>query len=41
MTAKFEISKHKAGTYRVHLNAAKGEIVAASQAYETKTNAGL
>jgi hypothetical protein len=39
MAAKFEISKDKAGKYRFHLKAANGEIVAASQAYETKTNA--
>ena len=35
---KFEISKDKAGKYRFHLKAANGEIIAASQAYETKAN---
>ena len=39
MAAKFEISKDKSGKFRFHLKAANGEIVAASQAYETKANA--
>jgi uncharacterized protein len=39
MAAKFEISKDKSGKYRFHLNAANGEIVAASQGYETKESA--
>lgn len=39
MAAKFEISKDKAGKFRFHLKAANGEIVAASEAYETKANA--
>jgi hypothetical protein len=38
MSGKFEISKDKAGKFRFHLKAANGEIVAASQAYETKAN---
>jgi uncharacterized protein YegP (UPF0339 family) len=36
MAGKFEISKDKAGKFRFHLKAANGEIIAASQAYETK-----
>jgi uncharacterized protein YegP (UPF0339 family) len=36
MAAKFEISKDKSGKYRFHLRAANGEIIAASQGYETK-----
>jgi uncharacterized protein len=36
---KFEISKDKAGKYRFHLKAANGEIIAASQGYESKTGA--
>lgn len=41
MAAKFEISKDKAGKFRFHLKAANGngEIIAASQGYETKANA--
>jgi hypothetical protein len=39
VAGKFEISKDKAGKFRFHLKAANGEIVAASQAYETKANA--
>lgn len=39
MSGKFEISKDKAGKYRFHLKAANGEIIAASQGYETKANA--
>jgi uncharacterized protein len=39
MAAKFEISKDKAGKFRFHLKAPNGEIIAASQAYETKANA--
>jgi uncharacterized protein YegP (UPF0339 family) len=39
MAAKFEISKDKAGKFRFHLKAANGEIVAASQGYETKASA--
>ena len=36
MAAKFEISKDKSGKFRFHLKAANGEIIAASQGYETK-----
>lgn len=36
MAAKFEISKDKSGKFRFHLKAANGEIIAASQAYDTK-----
>jgi uncharacterized protein YegP (UPF0339 family) len=32
----FEIFKDKAGKYRFHLKATNGEIIAASEAYETK-----
>lgn len=39
MAAKFEIMTDKAGKFRFHLKAANGEIVAASQAYETKASA--
>jgi uncharacterized protein YegP (UPF0339 family) len=39
MVAKFEISKDHAGKFRFHLKAPNGEIVAASQGYETKANA--
>jgi uncharacterized protein YegP (UPF0339 family) len=35
MAAKFEISKDHAGKFRFHLKAANGEIIAASQGYET------
>ena len=39
MAAKFEISKDKAGKFRFHLKAPNGEIIAASQGYETKATA--
>jgi uncharacterized protein len=39
MAGKFEISKDKSGKYRFHLKAANGEIIAASQGYETKESA--
>jgi uncharacterized protein YegP (UPF0339 family) len=39
MAAKFEISKDKSGKYRFHLKAANGEIIAASQGYETRESA--
>lgn len=39
MAGKFEIIKDKTGKFRFHLKAANGEIIAASQAYETKANA--
>jgi uncharacterized protein len=35
----FEISEDHAGKYRFHLKAPNGEIIAASQGYETKANA--
>jgi uncharacterized protein len=35
MAAKFEISKDHAGKFRFHLKAPNGEIIAASQGYET------
>jgi uncharacterized protein len=39
MAAKFEISKVKAGKFRFHLKVPNGEIIAASQGYESKANA--
>ena len=39
MAGKFEISKDKAGKFRFHLKAANGEIIAASQGYETTESA--
>ena len=39
MAAKFEICKDKAGKFRFHLKAANGEIIAASQGYDTKGSA--
>lgn len=39
MAAKFEINKDKSGKFRFHLKAANGEIIAASQGYETKESA--
>jgi uncharacterized protein YegP (UPF0339 family) len=37
--AKFEISKAKSGKFRFHLKPANGEIIAASQGYETRESA--
>jgi uncharacterized protein len=39
MAAKFEIFKDRADKFRFHLKAPNGEIIAASQGYETKANA--
>jgi len=39
MAGKFEISKDKSGKFRFHLRAANGEIIAASQGYETRASA--
>jgi uncharacterized protein YegP (UPF0339 family) len=39
MAANFEISKDHAGKFRFHLKAPNGEIIAASQGYETKASA--
>ena len=39
MAGKFEIIKDKRGEYRFHLKAGNGEIIAASQAYDTKASA--
>ena len=39
MAGKFELFKDHAGQFRFHLKAANGEIVAASQGYETKASA--
>jgi len=36
---KFEITKDKAGKFRFHLKAANGEIIAVSQAYDSKSSA--
>ena len=41
MAAKFEISKDHAGKFRFHLKAPNGEIIAASQGYETKASAHI
>jgi uncharacterized protein YegP (UPF0339 family) len=39
MAAKFEISKDHAGKFRFHLKGPNGEIIAASQGYESKASA--
>jgi uncharacterized protein YegP (UPF0339 family) len=39
MAARFEISKDDAGKFRFHPKAPNGEIIAASQGYETKASA--
>jgi uncharacterized protein len=39
MAAKFEIGKDKSGKFRFPLKTAIGEIIAASQGYETKESA--
>ena len=39
VAAKFEISKDHAGKFRFHLKAPNGEIIAASQGYETNASA--
>ena len=39
MAGKFEIIKDKSGEYRFHLKAGNGEIIAASQGYESKASA--
>ena len=39
MASKFEISKDKSGKFRFHLKAPNGDIIAASQGYETKAGA--
>jgi uncharacterized protein YegP (UPF0339 family) len=39
MTAKFELFKDAAGTFRFHRKAANGEIIAASQGYTSKAAA--
>jgi uncharacterized protein YegP (UPF0339 family) len=39
MAAKFEISTDHAGKFRFHLKAPNGEVIAASQGYETKVSA--
>jgi uncharacterized protein YegP (UPF0339 family) len=39
MAAKFEITKDKAGKFRFRLKAANGEIIATSEAYESKASA--
>ena len=36
MAGKFEIKKDKAGKFRFNLIAANGEIIASSEAYESK-----
>jgi uncharacterized protein YegP (UPF0339 family) len=39
LAAKFEIFNDKGGKFHFHLKAPNGEIIAASQGYETKANA--
>ena len=39
MAGKFEITKDKAGKFRFRLKAGNGEIIAVSEAYETKPSA--
>jgi uncharacterized protein len=39
MAGKFEISMDKSGKFRFHLKSPNGEIIAASQGYETKASA--
>lgn len=39
MAGKFEITKDKAGKFRFRLKAGNGEIIAVSEAYETKASA--
>lgn len=39
MAGKFEVFKDHAGKFRFHLKASNGEIIASSQAYETKASA--
>ena len=39
MAANFEIIREKSGTFRFHLKAVNGAIIAASQGYETKASA--
>jgi uncharacterized protein YegP (UPF0339 family) len=39
MAARFEISEDHAGKFRFHLKAPNGEIIAASQGYQTKASA--
>ena len=39
MSGKFEITKDKAGKFRFRLKAGNGEIIAVSEAYETKAAA--
>ncbi|KMO84771.1 hypothetical protein MCHUDSM44219_00395 [Mycolicibacterium chubuense] len=36
MAGKFEITKDRAGKYRFRLDAGNGEIITASEAYDTK-----
>ena len=39
MAGKFELYEDKAGKYRFRLKASNGQVVAASQAYESKASA--
>ena len=39
MAGKFELYQDKAGKYRFRLKASNGQVVAASQAYESKASA--
>jgi uncharacterized protein YegP (UPF0339 family) len=39
MAGKFEITKDKAGKFRIRLKASNGEIIATGEAYESKASA--
>lgn len=39
MAGKFEITKDKAGKFRFRLKAGNGEIIAVSEAYDSKASA--
>jgi uncharacterized protein len=39
MAGKFELYSDKSGKYRFRLKASNGQIIAASEAYETKASA--
>jgi uncharacterized protein YegP (UPF0339 family) len=39
LAAKFELTKDAAGKFRFNLKAANGEIIATSEAYESKAGA--
>jgi len=39
MAAKFELYKDRSGKFRFRLKATNGQVIAASEAYNTKTSA--